>query len=57
MTLDPETIEAVARKLEHQAGNPMYEKAWRAAAKFVRAMKKLPNSERKLPDNAEQISS
>lgn len=55
--LDPETVDAIARKLETQAGNPVYEKAWRAAAKFVRSMKKLPEQVEKLPDKSEQISS
>ncbi len=55
--LDPMTIDAIARKLETQAGNPIYVKAWRAAAKFIRAMKKLPEQPQKLTDKPEQISS
>lgn len=43
-------LEAVAVHLEQRAGNELYRKAWRTAAKDVRGMKKLT-------DNAEQISS
>lgn len=57
MSLDHVTLEAVAQKLETQAGNPVYEKAWRAAAKVVRSMKKLTGEPQKLPDKSEQISS
>lgn len=57
MTLDPQTLEAIADKLERQSGNPVYEKAWRAAAKLVRSMKKLTGEPQKLPDKPEQISS
>lgn len=39
MTLDAETLEAAARKLEERAGNPIYQKAWKAAAKFLRQLK------------------
>ena len=50
-------LEAAALKLEAMAGNYMYEKAWRAAAKEIRAMKKLTDADTKLTDNSEQISS
>lgn len=53
--LDHYTLEIVAMRLEQQAGNPVYEKAWRSAAKMVRAMKKLTEQPQKLPDKEEQI--
>lgn len=43
-------LEDVALHLEQRAGNELYRKAWRTAAKHVRSMKKLT-------DNEEQISS
>lgn len=55
--LDDDTLETVAKRLERQAGNPVYVKAWRAAAKVVRSMKKLTSANTKLTDNSEQISS
>ena len=55
--LDPLTLEFVARRLERQAGNAIYMKAWRAAAKVVRSMNKLTVEDAKLTDNPEQISS
>ncbi len=55
--LDPATLDAIAHKLETQAGNAVYEKAWRSAAKFVRSMKKLTGDAEKLTDKTEQISS
>lgn len=54
--LDDQTLEAVALKLETLAGNAVYEKAWRAAAKVVRSMKKLTCEPQKLTDKSEQIS-
>lgn len=56
MALDDQTLEVVALKLETLAGNPVYEKAWRAAAKVVRSMTKLTCEPQKLPDKSEQIS-
>lgn len=50
MMLDDETLEAVAVFLERRASNEMYKKAWKAAAKLIRGLKKLP-------DNPTQISS
>lgn len=38
MTLDRETLEAVAFKLEHLHGNKVYMAAWKAAAKVIRRM-------------------
>lgn len=55
--LDPLTLEFVARRLERQAGNAIYMKAWRAAAKVVRSMNKLTGDDAKLTDKSEQISS
>ena len=42
-------LEFVAQAIERRAGNEVYRKAWRAAAKHVRSMKKLT-------DNTPQIS-
>lgn len=53
--LDHYTLQIVAMRLEQQAGNPVYEKAWRAAARIVRSMQKLTEQPQKLPDKAEQI--
>lgn len=53
MMLDPDTLEAAASRIENRAGNYLYVKAWRAAAKVIRAMKQ----EQKLTDNAVQIRS
>lgn len=50
MRLDPDTLEAVAQHLEARAGNELYRKAWKSAAKVIRSMKKLN-------DKSEQISS
>lgn len=51
-----DALEAAAFKLETLAGNEVYVKAWRAAAKHVRDMKKLTSNSKELTDNAEQIS-
>lgn len=37
-------LEHVAQSLERRAGNDIYRKAWRAAAKHVRTMKELTDS-------------
>jgi hypothetical protein len=34
-----QALETAAKTLEGQATNPMYEKAWRAAARLVRSLK------------------
>lgn len=52
---DDETLEAAAEMLEKLAGNSVYEKAWKAGAKRIRALKKLTCESEKLTDKAEQI--
>lgn len=39
MTLDNQTLEIAAQRLEQRAGNPIYQKAWKAAAKILRQLK------------------
>lgn len=34
-----QTLEEAASRLETRAGNEIYTKAWRAAAKFIRSLK------------------
>ncbi|WP_398469628.1 hypothetical protein [Tardiphaga sp.] len=48
--MDSETLEQAARILEAHPTNDMYRKAFRAGAKLLRSMKKLP-------DNPDQITS
>lgn len=55
--LDDATLEAAAQMLEERYGNDAYQKAWKAAAKLVRDMKKLTDASSKLTDNAPQITS
>jgi hypothetical protein len=54
---DDATLEAAAQLLEHTAGNNIYQAAWRAGAKRIRALKNLKDDSEVLKDNAEQISS
>lgn len=54
MHLDPHTIEHIATQLEVRAGNYLYQRAWRAAAKFVRTM--LTRDDAKLTDKHESTS-
>lgn len=54
---DNDTLEAAAELLERSAGNPIYQAAWRAGAKRIRALKDLKNNSEVLKDNAEQIIS
>jgi hypothetical protein len=51
--MDHDTLERAALTLETRPTNDMYRKAWKAAAKVLRAMK----TPEKLPDSGEQISS
>ena len=55
--MDDATLEAVALRLEGMGGNDLYRKAYRKAAKMVRAMKILTGQPQKLTDSTEQISS
>lgn len=54
---DDATLEAAAELLERMAGNPIYQSAWRAGAKRIRALKVLKNNSEVLKDNVPQISS
>lgn len=54
---DDATLEAAAQLLEQTAGNPIYQAAWRAGAKRIRALKNLKNNEQILKDGEQQISS
>lgn len=54
---DDDTLEAAAQLLERTAGNPIYQAAWRAGAKRIRALKNLKDSAEILKDDAHQISS
>lgn len=56
MSMDPQTLDEVADRLDKRAGNPVYEKAWRSAAKYIRSLKKLTSTDAKLTDKSEQIS-
>lgn len=57
MRLDPDTLEVVALMLEKRGGNAIYKKAWLAAAKQVRELRKQSDHHQKLNDAAEQIVS
>jgi hypothetical protein len=39
-----DALEAAAQKLESHAGNAIYQKAWRVAAKIIRSMKSQQKS-------------
>ena len=39
MSLDSETLEEAARRLEQRSANELYRKAWKAAAKLLRMWK------------------
>lgn len=54
---DDETLEAAAQMLERLGGNSLYQSAWRAGAKRIRALKNLKNKDEVLNDSAEQIRS
>lgn len=54
---DDDTLEAAAQLLEKLAGNKVYESAWRAGAKKIRALKILKTDGQKLNDSLDQISS
>lgn len=47
-------LEQAAQILESRAGNEIYRKAWRRAAKILRAMK-LTSGSAKLTDNPQRI--
>jgi len=53
---DDDTLEAAAQLLERSAGNTLYEAAWRAGAKKIRALKKPKDNEQILKDGGQQIS-
>jgi uncharacterized protein with NAD-binding domain and iron-sulfur cluster len=53
---DDATLEAAAQLLERAAGNTLYEAAWRAGAKKIRALKKSKDSPQILKDGSHQIS-
>ncbi|MCK1430891.1 hypothetical protein [Bradyrhizobium sp. 87] len=53
---DEETLEAAAQLLERSAGNTLYEAAWRAGAKRIRALKKSKGNDEILKDGCAQIS-
>lgn len=55
MPYDDETLEAAAELLERLGGNYMYEKAWKAGAKKIRALKKLTSEPQKLTDSREEL--
>ena len=50
-------LEMVAARIEGMGGNDLYRKAYKKAAKMVRAMKILTGQPQKLNDAPEQISS
>jgi len=53
---DDDTLEAAAQLLERSAGNTLYEAAWRAGAKKIRALKNSKDSSQILKDGRGQIS-
>ena len=53
---DEETLEAAAEMLERLAGNTVYQAAWRAGAKRIRALKKLKAEDEVLKDTRKEIS-
>lgn len=53
---DDETLEAAAQLLERSAGNALYEAAWRAGAKKIRALKNSADDVQNLKDGRDQIS-
>jgi hypothetical protein len=53
---DDDTLEAAAQLLERSAGNTLYEAAWRAGAKKIRALKNSKESVSILKDGRAQIS-
>jgi hypothetical protein len=53
---DDDTLEAAAQLLETTAGNTLYQSAWRAAAKKIRALKNLKDGDLILKDERAQIS-
>lgn len=57
MRLDPDTLEVIALSLEKRSGNAVYMKAWQAAAKQIRELRKQADDYPKLNDAASQISS
>lgn len=54
---DDATLDAAAELLEAMAGNTIYQAAWRAGAKRIRALKVLKGGDQVLKDTEEQISS
>lgn len=54
---DDDTLEAAAQLLERTAGNSLYQAAWRAGAKRIRALKNLKTENTILKDSEQQISS
>lgn len=54
---DDNTLEAAAQLLERTAGNSLYQAAWRAGAKRIRALKNLKTENTILKDSEQQISS
>lgn len=53
---DDQTLEAAAQLLERAAGNTLYQAAWRAGAKKIRALKNSKDSAQILKDERAQIS-
>lgn len=56
MSFDDETLEAAAQLLERTAGNSLYQAAWRAGAKKIRALKNSADGAQILKDERAQIS-
>jgi hypothetical protein len=54
---DDDTLDAAAELLERMAGNTIYQAAWRAGAKRIRALKVLKDKAEVLKDKEEQITS
>jgi hypothetical protein len=53
---DDDTLEVAAQLLERSAGNTLYEAAWRAGAKKIRALKNSADGMKILKDVRQQIS-
>jgi hypothetical protein len=53
---DDDTLEVAAQLLERSAGNTLYEAAWRAGAKKIRALKNSADGMKILKDDRQQIS-
>jgi hypothetical protein len=53
---DDTTLDAAAELLERMAGNTIYQAAWRAGAKRIRALKVLKDNGEVLKDSGNQIT-